>query len=436
MSRPTILIVDDEAAQRETLAGYLEKKGYAVKTAESGVQALESIQESTIDLVITDMRMPEMDGSALMRHIKVLNPQIDVIVMTAYGSIESATETMKNGATDFITKPIDLEQLEMTVKKTLDRKQLLWENERLRDLVQERYSFDGIISNSGAMTEALSIAARVAPSRSTVLITGESGTGKELIAKAIHVSSPRAEKPFIAVNIAALSDHLVESELFGHEKGAFTGANQQRIGRFEAAEDGSLFIDEVGDIPHATQVKLLRVLQEQQIERIGSSRAIPVDVRVIAATNQPLEKMVKDGRFRHDLYYRLNVVKIKLPPLRERKTDIPLLIDSFIRKYTKLNQKNIKGFSREAMDKLLKHDFPGNVRELENIVEQAVVLGRHDIITVEDLPVTLSEASGTQEQGISGRTFAEKVENLKKNSFARPCDRPTACRPGPQKNWP
>ncbi|MBN1999465.1 sigma-54-dependent Fis family transcriptional regulator [candidate division KSB1 bacterium] len=414
MPHYTILIVDDEAAQREVLAGFLKKKGYSVRASETGEKALHVLRNETVDLVLSDMRMPEMDGAELLRRIKSLNPQIDVIVMTAFGSIETATETMKNGATDFITKPVDLQQLELTVQKILTKKQLILENERLRELLNDRFSFDGIISNSGAMAEALSVAGRVAPSKATVLITGESGTGKELIAKAIHMSSPRADKPFIAVNMAALSENLVESELFGHEKGAFTGAHQQRKGRFELADSGSLFIDEVGDIPAGTQVKLLRVLQEQQIERIGSSQAIPIDVRVIAATNRPLEKMVEDGTFRQDLYYRLNVVKITLPPLRDRKTDIPLLTDFFIRKYAKLNEKTITGFSREAMDRLFKHDFPGNVRELENIVEQAVVLARDDIITVAELPVTLTGQHDSPESGISGRTFADKVEIFEK----------------------
>jgi two-component system NtrC family response regulator len=413
MLKHKILIVDDEPSQREALAGFLSKKNYAVEKAATGKQALNILNKQTIDLVLTDMRMPEMDGAELLRATKALNPDIDVIVMTAYGSIETATSAMKNGATDFITKPIDLDQLQVTIKKAVQQKQLAFENKRLRELVNERLSFEGIISASSAMEQTLSVAARVAPSTATVLITGESGTGKELVAKAIHLASPRADEPFIAVNMAALSDNLVESELFGYEKGAFTGANQQRKGRFEMADGGTLFIDEVGDIPPSTQVKLLRVLQEHQIERIGSSSSINVDVRVIAATNRPLEEMVKSGEFREDLFYRLNVVKIHLPSLRERKTDITLLADYFIRKYADENAKSVTGISREAMDKLNKYDYPGNVRELENIIERAVVLARDEMITLADLPLTLQNGEN-QEFDFSSGSFQERVEAFEK----------------------
>ena len=355
-----------------------------------------------------------MDGSELLLQTKQLNPEIDVIVMTAFGSIETGIQMMKDGAADFITKPVDLEQLELTIKKALERKQLSFENKRLRELVNERLSFGGIISASGSMSQALSIAARVAPSIANVLILGESGTGKELIAKALHLASPRADNPFVAVNMAALSDNLVESELFGYEKGAFTGAQQQRKGRFEMAHGGTLFIDEVGDIPLTTQVKLLRVLQEQQIERIGSSSPIKVDVRVVAATNRILEDMVKSGDFREDLYYRLNVVKIALPPLRERKTDIPLLVDLFIRKYKELNGKKVSGLTRESMDLLMKYSYPGNVRELENIIEQAVVLSRDEVIGVEDLPMTIQSQLGKAVFDSSSGKFQDRVEAFEK----------------------
>ncbi len=415
MQKLAILVVDDEAVQRDTLTGFLKKKGYTIETAESGARALNVIQSKTIDLVLTDMRMPEMDGAELLVRTKNMNPDIDVIVMTAFGSMETAVSAMKNGATDFITKPVDLEQLEITIKKTLERKQLSDDNKRLRELVNERLSFKGIISASSVMEQALSLAARVARSKATTLIMGESGTGKELIAKAIHLASDRAESPFIAVNMAALSDNLVESELFGHEKGAFTGANQQRKGRFELADGGTLFIDEVGDIPLSTQVKLLRVLQEQYIERIGSSAPIRVDARVVAATNRPLEEMVKNGEFREDLYYRLNVVKINVPPLRQRKTDIPLLADFFIRKFVELNGKAIQGISREAMDRLFKYDYPGNVRELENIIEQAVVLAREDILQVDDLPMTLQQSSASTLNDFSTGSFQERVEAFERS---------------------
>jgi len=410
MQNYTILIVDDEEAQRQALSGFLQKNGYAVKTASSGLKALPIIKHEMIDLVLTDMRMPEMGGEELLLETKKVNPDIDVILLTAFGSIENAIAAIKNGAADFITKPIDLEQLDISIKKVKQRKQLASDNRRLRELLQEKISFKGIISASSAMANALSIAARVAPSNATTFIAGESGTGKELFAKAIHLASARANQAFVAINMAALSDNLVESELFGHEKGAFTGANQQRQGRFELADGGTLFIDEVGDIPLNTQVKLLRVLQEQQIERIGSSSPLHVDVRVIAATNRPLEELITSGTFRQDLYYRLNVVKIDIPPLRERKTDIPLLVDYFIRTYAKTNGKQVTGVTRGAMDRLMKHTYPGNVRELENIIEQAVVLARDAVIDTDDLPMTLQHQTNQAKDDDSTGTFEQRVQ--------------------------
>lgn len=393
MAKYTILVVDDEAPQRDALFGFLKKKGYEALVAATGKAALQHVQEQTIDLVLTDLRMPEMDGAELLNEIKKLNPDIAVIVMTAFGSIETAIDAMKNGASDFMIKPINLDRLEITIAKALEHKQLISENERLRALVNERLQFGSMITSSPAMQQALSVAARVAPSKASVLIIGESGVGKELIARAIHQAGSRSKAPFVAVNMAALSDNLVESELFGHEKGAFTGANQQRKGRFELADGGTLFIDEVGDIPLHIQVKLLRVLQEQTIDRIGSADPIRVDVRIIAATNRPLEEMVKNGQFREDFYYRLNVVKILLPPLRERKSDLPILLDIFRKRYSEMNGKEVVAVSREAMDHLMKYSYPGNVRELENIIERAVVLCRDDIITAADLPSVIREES-------------------------------------------
>ena len=409
MTPYTILVVDDEQTQREALAGFLQKKGYEVFTADSGQRAVEIIKDYTVDMVLTDLRMPEMDGSQLLKRTKDLNPDIEVIVMTAFGTIEGATHAMKRGAMDFITKPIDLEQLEITIAKALERKQLVSENRRLRELVGERLQFGGIISASSAMDQALSVASRAAASKATVLITGESGAGKELVAKAIHFASPRRDKPFVAVNMAALSDTLVESELFGHEKGAFTGAEKMRKGRFEMADGGTLFIDEVGDIPLTTQVKILRVLQEQQFERIGASESVNVDVRVIAATNRHLEDMVKNGLFRKDLYYRLNVVRVALPPLRERKTEIPLLVDLFVRKYAEMYGRNIEGISKEAMDHLMKYGYPGNVRELENIIEQSVVLCRENIISSSVLPLSVKGEAIYEDEKTENVTFEERV---------------------------
>jgi len=408
----TILIVEDEAAQRDALSGFLKKKGFDVKAASSGMEALEIIQAHAVDLILTDLKMPGMDGLELLTQVREINPDTGVIVMTAFGSIEGATQAMKNGALDYLTKPIDLDQLEVTVAKALEHKQLVSENRALRAQLAERFRFDGIISASSTMEEALNIAGRAAASKATVLICGESGTGKELVARAIHLSSPRKDKPFVAVNVAALAENLLESELFGHEKGAFTGADRQRKGRFELADGGTLFIDEIGEIPPTTQVKLLRVLQERVFERVGGTEQIQIDVRVITATNTHLEDMVKDGTFRKDLFYRLNVVRVQIPPLRKRKTDIPILIDHFLKKYSEENQKQLVSISKEAMDLLMKYDYPGNVRELENIIEQAVVLCRSDIITINDLPASIRGLSSDKsmiEVPVTG-SFQERVE--------------------------
>lgn len=415
----SILVVDDEDAQRETLAGFLKKRGYAVYSAASGKEALDRIRDRTIDLILTDLRMPGMDGEQLLTETRALNPDIDVVLMTAYGSIEAATAAMKEGAADFITKPIELEQLERVVEKLRQHKQLVSENRRLRELVDERLSFGGIITASSAMQQALSVASRVADSTASVLILGESGTGKELIARALHFASHRAEGPFVAVNMAALPDNLVEAELFGHEKGAFTGADRQRKGRFERADGGTLFIDEVGEVPLNTQVKLLRVLQEQQIERVGSGEPVSVDVRVIAATHQDLDVRVREGHFREDFYYRLNVVSIHLPPLRRRRSDIPLLADHFVRRYREQYGKAIEGISREAMDLLMKYDYPGNVRELENVIERAVVLSRDETLTTDDLPAPLRGQSVRDECMDSGEgSFQDRVERFERQLLA------------------
>lgn len=422
MNHHSLLVVDDEQSQREALRGFLQKKGYAVLSAENGTQAVSTIQKETVDLVLTDLRMPGMDGLRLLQETKKINPEIIVIVMTAFGEIETAIQSIKEGAADFINKPLNLGQLEVIIEKALERKQLVSENLRLRELVKERLQFGGITSESPAMQQALSIAARAAMSKATVLIIGESGTGKELIARAIHTASPRSGEPFIAVNMAALSENLVESELFGYEKGAFTGASMMRKGRFELADKGTLFIDEVGEIPPSTQVKLLRVLQEQSVERIGASTAIHLDVRLVAATHRDLEEMVKTGEFREDFYYRLNVVRIHLPPLRERKGDIPHLVNLFINRYAQMNQKGALTVSREAMDKLMKYDYPGNIRELENIIEQAVVLCRGENISSTDLPLVLSgrpagrsESTGSFEEQVSAFEIKLIIDALGKS---------------------
>ncbi|MDZ7263313.1 MAG: sigma-54 dependent transcriptional regulator [candidate division KSB1 bacterium] len=412
MAGHRILIIDDEPAQVQALAGFLKKKGYDIQSAFNGQDGVRQIERQTIDLVLTDFRLPDIDGIEVLKRVREINPDIDVIMMTAFGSVESAVEAMRSGAVDYLMKPIDLDQLELVIARVLEHKQLVSENRLLREQLAERFKFDQIISISEAMEVAINIAGRAAPSKATVLITGESGTGKELIARAIHQASPRRNAPFVAVNCAALAENLLESELFGHEKGAFTGADRQRKGRFELAEKGTLFIDEVGEMPLTTQVKLLRVLQEQTFERVGGTESIKVDIRIVAATNRNLEEMIQAGRFRDDLYYRLNVVRIHIPPLRQRKSDIPLLIDYFLKKYASENKKDISGLSREAMDQLMKYDYPGNVRELENIIEQAVVLSRSPIITVQDLPLTVrsSRSEAPSRDPFGQGTFIERVE--------------------------
>ncbi len=390
----TILIIDDEPAQLTSLKSFLNRRQYEVYTATSGPDGLAIAAEHTIDLVLTDFRMPGWSGLEVLEKIKALNPEIDVVVMTAYGSIEDAVGIMKAGAYDYLTKPINLDELENLIQRIQEKHLLMAENRLLKEQLKTKFKFDAIVSQSREMEEILNTASRVAPSKATVLIRGESGTGKELIARAIHHASPRRDKPFVIIHVAALTENLLESELFGHEKGSFTGAIQQRIGRFEQAHEGTMFIDEVGDIPLSVQVKLLRAIQFGQFERLGGDKTIETDVRFIAATHQPLEEMIRSGRFREDLYYRLNVVTITIPPLRQRKTDIPHLVDHFIRRYSAENQKPMQGISREAMDHMMKYHFPGNVRELENMIQRAVVLSRSELITQSDLPGQLPLTAG------------------------------------------
>ncbi len=393
MEKLAILIIDDEEAQLLSLKSFLQRRKYKIFTAEDGKKGLEIAEKNPIDLILTDFRMPEWDGMTVLKKVKELNPEIDVVVMTAYGNVENAVEMMKSGAYDYLTKPINLDDLEILIQRVAEKRMLQAENRALKAELESRFSFEGIISRSSEMENVLNTAARVAPSKATVLVRGESGTGKEVIARAIHFASPRRDKPFVVVNVAALSENLLESELFGHEKGAFTGAVQQRIGRFEQADGGTLFIDEVGDIALPVQVKLLRAIQFGQVERLGSNKTIDVDVRIIAATHRPLEEMLENGSFREDLFYRLNVVSIWIPPLRKRKADIPPMVEYFIKKYADQNNKAVKGITREALDFLMKYDFPGNVRELENMIESAVVLCRGELITQNDLPAQMKNKS-------------------------------------------
>jgi DNA-binding NtrC family response regulator len=387
-----ILVVDDEATQRELVSGYLKKHGYEVMVAPDGERALELFRREPAELILTDQRMPNFSGLDLLKAARAINPEIHVIVMTAYGNVGSAVEAMQAGAADYLTKPLQLEELLHKVEQVCERHRLYVENRELREALQERHRIEGIVGESGQMLEVTSLVRRVAPSEATVLIRGESGTGKELIAQAIHYASPRAAKPLIRVNCAALPENLLESELFGHEKGSFTGAVATRKGRFEAADGGTLFLDEIGDLPLHLQAKLLRVLQEKEFERVGSSHPLKVDVRVLSATHRDLERLIKTGQFREDLYYRLNVVTIVVPPLRERRQDLPALMDHFLRRFAAKNGKTIRGFSHEAREALLRYDYPGNVRELENLIERAVVLTRDDVIDRGDLPLTLEES--------------------------------------------
>lgn len=392
-----ILIADDEVNQRESLAGFLRKKKFHVSLASNGSEACTKIDAENIDLLVCDFKMPDMTGLDVLKYAKSKNPEISVIIMTAYGSIESAVEAMREGAYNYIQKPIDLEELLFQIDKIEERNNLISENRLLREKLSEKFKFSEIVSVSQEMEDALNIAGRVAESRTTVLLRGESGTGKELFAKAIHYSSGRKNNPFIVINCASFSETLLESELFGHEKGAFTGADKQRIGKLESANTGTLFIDEIGDIPLQTQIKLLRFLQFNELERVGGNEKISVDVRIIGATNRNLEELIKTGKFREDFYYRINVVTINIPPLRDRKKDVPVLIDHFVRKYSDLNGKEALTVSKEAMDLLLKYNYPGNIRELENIIERSVVLARANVITSKDLPINLKTPVSEQD---------------------------------------
>ncbi len=385
------MVVDDERTQLEFVGGFLSKAGFEVVLMESAVRALKRFREEPFDLVLTDQRMPEMSGLELLKQCRGVDPEVAIVILTAYGSIETAVAAMKEGATDYLTKPLNLEELLLRIERVRRSHQLVRENTELREALQDRHRIEGIIGESGQMQEVLDLVRRVAPSDATVLLRGESGTGKELVAKAIHYASDRRGGSLVKVNCAALPENLLESELFGHEKGSFTGAFATRKGRFEVADKGTLFLDEIGDLPAHLQAKLLRVLQEKEFERVGSNRAIASDVRIITATHMDLEQRMRDGSFREDLYYRLNVVTILLPPLRERRQDLPALIDHFLRKFAEKNGKNIQGFSREAREALLRYDYPGNVRELENLVERAIVLTRDDVIGLGELPLTIKE---------------------------------------------
>lgn len=407
--KPVILIVDDEKNTREGLARAL-RRSYEVLIAESGATALSLLSEKPVDVMLSDLRMPGMGGMTLMQRALAVSPQLICILLTAYGNIETAVDAMRHGATDFLTKPVNLEQLEMVLQRVLRSRSAETENIQLREQLDSKFGMENIIGNSPEMQQVFDTVRQVAASRATVLIEGESGTGKELIAKAIHRLSPRKNGAFVPVHCAALSSTLLESELFGHEKGAFTGAAERRKGRFELADGGSLFLDEIGEIDASVQVKILRALEERCFERVGGQDPIDVDTRLIAATNRDLKKMVADGTFREDLYYRLYVVVIHLPALRGRTSDIPMLLKHFLDTFNQENGRAIEGFSPDALDLLMAYRWPGNVRELRNVVEQMVVLSRSQRIGARDLPSHIRDAGGSSGGGSEESGTLEEME--------------------------
>jgi two-component system response regulator AtoC len=387
MSSPTnILIVDDDEITCNLLEEVLSKEGYGVDKALNGREAIDKGEKKAYDVVLTDIRMTDVDGMEVLRAYRQKSPDTIIIMMTAFGSIETAIQAIKEGAYDYVSKPFKLDEIKLTIRRSLEQKRLLQENILYRQELITKYKLENIVGRSTQMLQVYKTVARVAESRSTVLITGESGTGKELVARAIHFNSPRSSKPFVAVDCGSLAETLLESELFGHVRGAFTGAVANKKGLFEEAENGTCFLDEVGDISLAMQAKLLRIIQEHEIKRVGGTETIRIDVRIVAATNKNLEELVVEKKFREDLFYRLNVVSIHLSPLRERMDDVPILADHFLRKYAAENKKAVSRISTEAMDLLLRYHWPGNVRELENILERAVTLSRHSLILPEDLP--------------------------------------------------
>ncbi len=388
----TILVVDDDSSHLAVLQTIIKSWGYDVERTDDGAKAVEKAKERPFDLILMDVRMAQMSGIEALKLIKEYNPSIPILIMTAYSSVESAVEALKYGAYDYLTKPLDFDVLKLSVERALEHTSLKAENLDLKKKLHGHFDLVNIIGRSQSMKELIDMVVMVAPSEATALITGESGTGKELIAKSIHYNSSRRERPLIVVNCAALTETLLESELFGHEKGAFTGADRRREGRFMQANRGTVFLDEIGEMSPIMQAKLLRVIQEREIQRVGSDETIKVDVRILAATNRDLQKDVSSGKFREDLYYRLNVVTLRVPPLRERHEDIPLLAQHFLEKYSEKNRKSIKGFTPLSMDMLLKYDWPGNVRELENAVERAVILGPGDYITEKELPLSITKA--------------------------------------------
>jgi DNA-binding NtrC family response regulator len=386
-----ILLIDDEKSVRTTLAMMLQKMGYRVEEASSGTEGLDKFRTRFFDLIITDLKMEPMDGLAVLREVKIMNPSSEVLVMTAYSTVESGVEAIKSGAYDYIQKPFEKDELLLLVGKALEHKNLICEVEQLQNELKEKYKFENIIGSSKEMFDVLGMVSKIAKTESTVLISGDSGTGKELVAKAIHLNSRRKNRAFITINCGAIPENLQESELFGHVRGSFTGAIRDKRGLFQEADGGTLFLDEIGETALSTQVKLLRFLQDGEIRRVGDVDPLNLDVRLIAATNKELPKLIEEGRFREDLFYRLNVIPIHLPALRSRKDDIPLLVTHFLKRFAEKENKNVTSISPEAMKIFTGYHWPGNVRELENVIERAVILTNHNILTPEDLPQSLRD---------------------------------------------
>ena len=410
MGREKILVVDDESKIRDHFSEFLGQEGFDVDTAENGQVAISKIDENFYDVVLIDLNMPKVDGMTVLRHLVENEPESIGIILTGYASIRNAVEAMKAGAFDYLAKPVKMEEVLMVIKRAIEFRNLRRENYVLKRQLKKKYKFENFIGDSPAMHKVFRTIEKVADTDSTVLILGESGTGKELVARAIHYHSARRDKPLIPVNCGAIPEELLESELFGHEKGAFTNAIRTRIGRFEMANGGTIFLDEIAEMSPHLQVKLLRVLQEQEFERLGGTRTIKCDVRIIAATNKNLEQAVAEGKFREDLYYRLKVIPIQLPPLRERKSDIPLLVNHFLEQMNRAKKKKIRGIEKEVLRALEEYDWPGNVRELENVIERMVILSEGDYITVEDLPEKI--AAGRKKASIGMTELPEEGISL------------------------
>jgi two-component system response regulator HydG len=420
--KPKILVVDDEPSHRRMIEAVLDAEGYEIKQADNGQAAIEAVEDRFYDLVIMDIRMPKVGGIEALKKIKEISPGIPIILMTAYASVGTAVEALKSNAYDYLTKPLDIEELKILVAKALRFRQLEQENVYLKERLNDRFDFSKILGRSPAMNSLFETMALVAPSEATLLIEGESGTGKELIANAIHQNSPRSERPLIKVNCAALPETLLESELFGHEKGAFTGAIARRQGRFQLAHKSSIFLDEIGEMAPTTQAKILRVLQEREFEPVGSTQTIKVDTRIIAATNKNLKDEIDQGHFREDLYYRINVVVLRVPSLGERREDIPLLADFFLKQYAKKNRRSIHGFTPRAVDLLMRHDWPGNVRELENVVERAVIMSRGDMITPLEFPEIIKELDIDGQASRVDLTPGRSLKEIEKDMILRTLD--------------